>query len=986
MDLRVLGPLEVAFDGRPVPIRPGLPRKLLVTLILRLGERVSRDTLVDVLWADEPPGNALNALQILISYLRKALAVSCGTARIETVDGGYRLVAARDSVDAFRLERVVSRPDGVDPARRLEQLDAALSQWRGPPVPEVANDEFAQPDVHRFTELRLAALEQRADALLGLGRNVDAAVDLQGLVLQHPLRERFYALLMTALYRSGRQAEALAVYDRARTILREELGLDPGPELQATEQAVLEHAPQLGLAADATGSAASTSPVAMEPTEVAPPPPTYPRPLEGLIGREGEVARLTELMRARRVITLTGPGGAGKTRLAAELAAMAAEPVWWVDLSAAVDREGVLAAVAGVTGIASSAVVDEPTLAAQLTGYEGLLVLDTCERVRPQSRRLVESLLRAGSGLSVVATSRQPLGAPTELAWPVPPLSLPHPDSATVNEVADSAAVQLFVERAANRRPGFELTEHNCVDVAGVCLLLDGLPLAIELAAAHAAALDPATMLTVLDDRLRLLVDDAREDRQQTLRSTIAWSYDLLPDDEATFFERLSVFAGPFSLEGAVAVGGEGLRRDGLELLLALTRQSLVAVEAEGRYRLLDTIRAFASERLEVDFAERAAARRRHARWYAQLLTEAAPEGRARVVQGWRGELRGVMPDLLRALEWCFSAGEDDLGSQLLASLWWLWPREGVFEPVSAWFEHARTVVPAGTVMQADLLASAGTYAVSRGDLVTAADDCARAAQLFDQHGNERGLARCLIPWGIALWGRGDHVGAADTHERAAALFERLGDDWGRALALVLRARTAFDAQEPDASARLKAAETAARGCGDRHVLAAALVQRARAEVGLGHYDEAAALAEESLRLNDLHGHREGAIGSLHALGLAWVGQGLLDRAHGAFVRALATATAIHHGGATAESLDGLAIVACRQRRWFDAARVLAAADTLRANTGIRRSVLVSHLVAEVETVVSTRMDAAELHRARLEGSAADLLHLAAEERSRASH
>ena len=186
MDLRVLGPLEVAFDGRPVPIRPGLPRKLLVTLILRLGERVSRDTLVDVLWADEPPGNALNALQILISYLRKALAVSCGTARIETVDGGYRLVAARDSVDAFRLERVVSRPDGVDPARRLEQLDAALSQWRGPPVPEVANDEFAQPDVHRFTELRLAALEQRADALLGLGRNVDAAVDLQGLVLQHP--------------------------------------------------------------------------------------------------------------------------------------------------------------------------------------------------------------------------------------------------------------------------------------------------------------------------------------------------------------------------------------------------------------------------------------------------------------------------------------------------------------------------------------------------------------------------------------------------------------------------------------------------------------------------------------------------------------------------------------------------------------------------------------------------------------------------------
>ena len=988
MDLCVLGPLEVRVDGRLVPIRAGLPRKLLVALVLHLGQRVSTDTLVDILWHDAPPANKANALQILISYLRKALAASAGAVSIETVDRGYRLVADRTAVDAHRLEAVVSGANsGADPHQYLEMLDTALASWRGPPIPEMATEEIAQPELHRLNELRQAALEQRADCLLELGRNVDAAVHLQGLILEHPLREHLYVQLMTALYRSGRQADALAVYERARTILREELGLDPGPELAAMEQAVLRHAPDLAPSSDPKLRVDEQSPVQdrLEVVDVRPHRASYPEPLERLIGRDREVAKLIALMESRRMITLTGPGGAGKTRLAAELASIMTSQVWWVDLATVDSRDGVLSSVASATGVPTQPGDDGSALVTRLGRHDGLLVLDTCERVRSEVHDLVERLLRTCGDMSVLATSRQPLGARTELAWPVPPLSLPHPDSTDVLEIAQSAAVELFVQRAADRRIGFELTQTNCVDVAGVCLLLDGLPLALELAAAHAAALDPATMLRVLEDRLRLLVDDVRDDRQHTLRSTITWSYDLLSAEQATFFERLSCFAGPFPLEGAVAVAREGLQHDGLELLLALTRQSLVAVERDGRYRLLDTIRAFAWERLGEHDGARAAAQRRHAGWYADLLDEAAPVGASGVVKGWRGELRGVMPDMFRALDWCFASGEDELGVRLLASLWWLWPREGVFEEAAAWFTRAKDLVTAGTPMEAALLASSATYAVSRGDLDMAARDAARAVDLFDRFGDDRGLARALIPLGIARWGQGDHVAAMQAHDRAGALFDVLGDHWGSALARVLRARTAFDAGEPDADQRLAAAEVAARRSGDEHVLAAALVQRARSEVANGSYQEAATHAEESLRLNDRHGHREGAMGSLHALALAWLGQHQPERAGRLFLRALSTALAIHHGGATAESLDGLAVVTSREGRWLDAARVLAAAEELRAATGIHRSELISELIVEVETSLSRELESDALLLSRAEGACLDVHSLVSELRQRFS-
>jgi predicted ATPase/DNA-binding SARP family transcriptional activator len=977
MEVRVLGPLEVRVGDDVIPVRAGRPRKLLAVLALRLGDRVTTDALVDLLWDGDAQRDRVNALRILVSYLRKVLAATDGTARIDTVEGGYRLVAPRNAVDAHRFDAAVaSAARETEPRARLALLDGALSLWRGPAAPELADEEFARAELQRLTELRLAALERRVDCLLLLGRHVEAVADLQRLVAEHPLRERFHAQLMTALYRAARQAEALAVYERARRLLAEELGLDPGPELQAVAQAVLEQSPELG-----APEPAPAEPAAGADGDGQGGPGRVPRPLDPLIGRGDEVERLSTLLSSRRLVTLTGPGGAGKTRLAAELAACLPATAWWVDLSAAENADSVLAAVARGTDATARGGEARAALVSQLATREGLLVLDTCERVRAPVRALVELILRSCPGVRVLATSRQPLGAATELAWPVPPLSLPDPDADSPEEIGAAAAVQLFLERAGNRRPGLELTADNCVDVARICLLLDGLPLAIELAAAHAGMLEPRTMVRVLDDRLRLLVDETKDERQHTLRATIAWSHELLSEDEAAFFARLSVFAGAFPMQAAEAVAGTGLQRDGLELLLALAQQSLVVAAGGDRFRLLDTVRAFAAERLADRGDDEAQTRRRHAHWYADVLSETASPGRRRTqLEAWRGDLRDALPDLRRALEWCFTGGDDELGARLLSVLWWLWPREGVFEEAAAWFPRAKALVPPGSGLQADLLASSGTHAVSRGDLETAVRECATAVELYDRMGHRRSGAHALMGLGVAYWGLGDYERAAAAHDRAVGAFAEMNDLWGVGICLALRARTAIDAGEPDVVARLEAAEAAAVRSGDDHALGVVLMQRGRADIAAGDAAAAERHALESLRRNQQHGHHEGVLGSLHVLGFVRVSQGDVDGAGAHFTRALRSAVSMQHAGATAESLDGLGLVAARRGRPEDAAALFAAAEDLRARWHIRRTPLTARLVERARAELTDAVAPDDLGRAERRGlglELPDLLELA---------
>src|SRR4051794_3247429 len=826
VDVLVLGPLEVRRDGVPVAVRRGRPRRLLLALLVQQGGAVAPGTLIDQLWGDEQPVNVGNALQLLVSYLRRVLSGTAGS--IERTAVGYRLVVPPEAVDAARFDRLVREAGAPVPAaRRLALAGEALALWRGTPLAEAADDDFARADTTRLEELRLTCEELRFQALLDLGRHAEVLPDLGRAVAASPFRERLPVLLATALYRAGRQAEALTVVDRARRVLAEELARAPGRELRRLEEMVLRQAP--GLAPPpATGVVAPPPAAGPAPP---PPPEPVPAPLTALVGREDALAELREALRAGRLVTLTGPGGVGKSRLAVEAARGRDGELWWADLAGITDADQVARKVAAAAGLAGPSGPDPIDALRRAAGErELLLVLDTCEHVRAGAAGLVATLLPACPRLRVLATSRRALGLPGELVRPVPPLSLPGPEG---GDPAGSAAVRLFCERAAGVRPGFALDRGNAADVARICRLLDGLPLALELAPATAAALSPAKIAALLADRLRLVGGDgAGADRHGGLRAAIGWSYELLSAEEAVFLDRLSVFAGAFPVEVAVEVAGAGPTRDGLELLLGLIGQSLVAVAGEDRFRLLETVRAYAAERLAARGpAELDATRNRHARWHLALAQDADRGIRGADQAGWLAELRQAGPDLRVALGSCLGppAGDPATGAALVTALSWYWSFDGAFAEAGRWIEAALVAGPHDVRTTALLRLAAGTHAESLGRLAVAERECAKAAAVFATLGDARGEAESLVRIGTARWALGDLAGAAAAQEKALALFRSAGHDQGVAVTLVLRARTALESADPAQARRwLAAAGEVLPRVRDEHLTALALEQEAR--------------------------------------------------------------------------------------------------------------------------------------------------------------
>ena len=543
MEFALLGPLEVRCDSGLIPLKRRRPRTLLISLLLRVGRVVPADVLIDDVWRDHPLSDPANALQGQVSYLRRVLRLSStGPApALRTTVGGYVLDVDPASVDVRRFERQVSSaagrlgdPTSGDAEVALSELRAALSLWRGEPLQDVAHEPFAVAEVQRLRELRATALEHEIDALLLLGHHEQAVPALRRLIAEHPLRERFRAQMVLALYRSGRQAEALREFDATRAQLIEELGVEPGPDLRRLQRAVLEHDPHLDWIRPA------------EPADPAAPPATapaqlgrtrsrgLPAPTTGLVGREREITRIHDALGDNRMVTLTGPGGVGKTRLALAIAhAQAARrPVWLVELADVGDETVVPFEIARAVGVATHADPLE-SLAAGIGDQPALLMLDTCEHLIDACAAAAHRLLRACPALNVLATSQQPLAVAGEVAWPVPPLAVPAPD-ARLDEVGDAEAVRLFCERSRAVRPGFQLDASNAADVAAICRVLDGLPLAIELAAARIKVLSPGGILRRLDDRFALLrrVGRASDVRQQSLRAAIEWSHDLLDGEQ----------------------------------------------------------------------------------------------------------------------------------------------------------------------------------------------------------------------------------------------------------------------------------------------------------------------------------------------------------------------------------------------------------------------------------------------------------------------
>ncbi|MGZ4373119.1 MAG: AfsR/SARP family transcriptional regulator, partial [Gaiellaceae bacterium] len=552
MEFRLLGRLEVEADG--VDLTPARPkqRTLLALLLLREGEVVSVDDLVEVLWGPRPPETAHTALHGHISALRKQL----GAERIETRPPGYRLLlAAEDELDSQRFERVVAAARAAGPSARSQRLREGLALFRGEPLVDFRNEQFARLEAARLEELRLAAVDEQIEADLELGRHVEVVPQLERLVADHPLRERSRALLMLALYGAGRQSDALTSYREGRTLLVDELGIDPSPALQRLERQILNHDPELA-APDAFSPARNLAKKRM----TLPPQPT------SFVGREREIREVTELLRQSdvRLLTLTGTGGTGKTRLAVQVATELlddfADGVFFIDLAPLQDPDVVLTTAARALGVLTSSAEElAEDLARHLRIRELLLVFDNFEHVLVAAP-LVADIAATAADVKLLVTSRTPLRLSAERVYPVSPLKMPA-GGEDLQRLLQCNSVELFETRARAVRPEFAVNPDNAGAVADICKALDGLPLAIELAATRVGALPPAALRRRLDQRLKLLTGGARDvpERQRTLRATIDWSYELLEPADQRLFVGLAAFAGGCTIEAAQSVCGGDL-------------------------------------------------------------------------------------------------------------------------------------------------------------------------------------------------------------------------------------------------------------------------------------------------------------------------------------------------------------------------------------------------------------------------------------------
>ncbi|MEV8602373.1 BTAD domain-containing putative transcriptional regulator [Streptomyces griseoviridis] len=683
---RILGTTQALRpDGTPVPVGGARLRALLTVLALRAGRTLPVGLLVEEVWDGAPPADAPAAVQALVGRLRRVL----GAGAVESADGGYRLAGAPDDVDLHRFERLTGEgtralADG-DPAKAAVVLDDALSLWHGPALADLP-DRTAE--AARWDARRLDALRARHTAALALGHAEQALPELTALCDSHPLDEPLQALRLRALREAGRSAEALAAYDEVRRLLADRLGSDPGPELRALHAELLGTAPP----AQARGRQAAAAPGNLRAR------------LTSFVGREADIETIRADLATARLVTLLGPGGAGKTRLSQEAAESARQTardgLWLAELAPVDDPAAVPEAVLTAVGARETVLYgagaealraggdrhDDPVerLAEHCGRRRMLLILDNCEHVVDAAARLVEELLERCPELTVLATSREPLGVPGELLRPVEPLPEP-------------VALRLLADRGAAARPGFrtDADEETARACAEICRRLDGLPLAIELAAARLRMLTPRQIADRLDDRFRLLTSGSRTvlPRQQTLRAVVDWSWDLLDADERAVLCGLSVFAGGCDLPAAEAVTGPAA----LESLGTLVDKSLVVAapsdDGAMRYRLLETVAEYAGERLD-ESGGRAEAERAHLVYYRELAraTDALLRGPGQLaaVRTLEREYENLRTALRHAVT---TAAEQDAVC-LVLSLAWYWQMRDLRTEARNWSQEVIALGP----------------------------------------------------------------------------------------------------------------------------------------------------------------------------------------------------------------------------------------------------------------------------------------------------
>ncbi|MDF6042148.1 winged helix-turn-helix domain-containing protein [Streptomyces sp. JH14] len=723
MRYSILGTTQALHDdGTAVAIGGARLRALLTVLALRPGRAVPAAVLVDEVWDGEPPADAVGALQALVGRLRRVL----GHAAIASAESGYRLAVEPDAVDLHRFERLTGEGmralDAGDPAKAATVLDDALALWRGPALADLPDRAAVTA---RWTARRLDARRARFAAALALGRADEVLPELVALCAEHPMDEPLQALRLRALRDAGRTAQALAAYEEVRTGLADRLGADPGPELRSLHAELLHQEPGPPPSGPAQAPAAAPGRVAGSPTVAAPGRTPAPEPAPGpipvalgnlrarltsFVGREADIEVLRGDLAQARLVTLLGPGGAGKTRLSQE-AAESVAPAWpdgvWLAELAPVDDpetvpEAVLTALGARETVLRGAGAEELRAAERSAGdplvrltehcsrRRMLLLLDNCEHVIEAAAALADHLLVHCPDLTVLATSREPLGVPGEFVRPVDPLP-------------DPMALRLLADRGAAAKPGFRIDadEETAAAAAEICRRLDGLPLAIELAAARLRMLSPRQIADRLDDRFRLLTSGARTvlPRQQTLRAVVDWSWDLLDASERAVLRRLSVFAGGCTLTAAEEVCADRPQdaREVAGVLGSLVDKSLVvaapADDGEMRYRLLETVGEYAAERLD-EAGERAAVERRHLVHFRELARTTDPLLRGAGQRAAIARLQREYENLRTALRHAVAAGDEQEAVCLVLSLSWYWQMRDLRADALHWADAAAALGP----------------------------------------------------------------------------------------------------------------------------------------------------------------------------------------------------------------------------------------------------------------------------------------------------